>query len=156
MKFLESIEYQPACHARFAFYINEIHTLLPTARVEHIGSSAIPYAISKGDLDIFVGVEKNNFTQAITSLEELGFKEKKDTLRTDELCMLESCSEDVALQVVVNDSEFEGFLHFRDKLREGPKFVYEYNHLKRSCEGFSQDKYRERKSEFIEHVLKTL
>jgi GrpB-like predicted nucleotidyltransferase (UPF0157 family) len=68
--------------------------------------------------------------------------------------MLESCSEDVAFQVVANDSEFEGFLHFRDKLREDPKLVDEYNHLKRSCEGFKQDKYRRRKSDFIEKIMK--
>lgn len=36
---------------------SEALSVLPFARVEHIGSSAVPVSIEKGDLDIFVGVE---------------------------------------------------------------------------------------------------
>ena len=68
--------------------------------------------------------------------------------------MLESTSgDDVALQVVTNGSEFECFLRFRDKLRANPALVQQYNTLKMSCEGWSQEKYRGKKSTFIEHVL---
>jgi GrpB-like predicted nucleotidyltransferase (UPF0157 family) len=84
----------------------------------------------------------------------LGFKEKVDTLRTLELCMLESkSSDDVAFQLVANGSEFEFFLIFRDKLRANPSLVQQYNALKMSCEGLSQDDYRRKKSDFINHVL---
>jgi len=152
MKFLKSTEYQTSCINRFDFYKIEVQKLLPKARIEHIGASAIPNAVSKGDLDIFIGV--TDLENAVVSLKMLDFSEKQDTLRTDELCMLESFNEDVAFQVVTNDSKFESFLYFRDKLREDPKLVEEYNHLKRSCEGFNQDKYRKIKSEFIERILK--
>jgi GrpB-like predicted nucleotidyltransferase (UPF0157 family) len=152
MKFLEPTEYQPLCINRFDFYKIEVQKLLPKARVEHIGASAVPNAVSKGDLDIFIGV--TDLEHAVASLKILDYSEKQNTLRTDDLCMLESLSEDVALQVVANDSEFEDFLHFREKLREDPKLVEEYNHLKRSCEGFNQDKYRKIKSEFIERILR--
>ncbi len=111
-------------------------------------------AISKGDLDIFVGVEMGDFGLAIQRLMTLGFQEKTDTLRTSELCMLESTSgDDVAFQIVVNGSEFECFLVFRDKLRKDSSLVQRYNDLKLSCEGLSQDDYRLKKSEFIEQVL---
>jgi GrpB-like predicted nucleotidyltransferase (UPF0157 family) len=59
----------------------------------------------------------------------------------------------VALQVVANGSEFECFLAFRDRLRASADLVEKYNTLKRSCEGWPQDKYREKKSAFIEYVL---
>ena len=68
--------------------------------------------------------------------------------------MLESSSiENVAIQVVANGSEFEFFLIFRDKLRSNMSLVQQYNELKLSCEGLSQDAYRLKKSAFIDQVL---
>ncbi|WP_394138865.1 GrpB family protein [Vibrio chagasii] len=154
MRFYPAGQYQAACHEMFERYERDIKKLLPNARVEHVGASSIPLAISKGDLDIFVGVESNELEDAVERLTTLGFKEKLDTLRTPELCMLESISsEDVALQVVANGSEFECFLTFRDRLRASADLVEEYNTLKMSCEGWPQDQYREKKSAFIEYVL---
>ena len=100
MKFYRAIEYQRECCKRFSHYQKKITTLIPNARVEHIGASSIPNAISKGDLDIFIGVDALNLEVAVDKLRELGFREKPDTLRTSELCMMESSFEDVAFQVV--------------------------------------------------------
>ncbi|MEZ8413384.1 GrpB family protein [Vibrio splendidus] len=154
MKFYPAEQYQAACNEMFVRYERDIKTLIPNARVEHVGASSIPFAVSKGDLDIFVGVELGELEDVIERLTILGFNEKLDTLRTPELCMLESTSsDDVALQVVANGSEFECFLRFRDKLRANPELVQQYNTLKMSCEGWPQEEYREKKSDFIEHVL---
>ncbi|MEZ9338368.1 GrpB family protein [Vibrio splendidus] len=154
MKFYPAEQYQAACNELFIRYERDIKKLIPNARVEHVGASSIPFAVSKGDLDIFVGVELGELEDVIERLTTLGFNEKLDTLRTPELCMLESTSgDDVALQVVANGSEFECFLMFRDKLRANPALVQQYNTLKMSCEGWPQEEYRENKSDFIEHVL---
>ncbi|WP_061015660.1 GrpB family protein [Vibrio splendidus] len=154
MKFYPEEQYQAACNELFIRYERDIKKLIPNARVEHVGASSIPFAVSKGDLDIFVGVDLGEFEDVIERLTTLGFTEKLDTLRTPELCMLESTSgDDVALQVVANGSEFECFLRFRDKLRATPALVQQYNTLKMACEGWSQEKYRDKKSVFIEHVL---
>ena len=154
MQFYPAEQYQAACHEMFERCERHIKKLLPNARVEHVGASSIPLAVSKGDLDIFIGVEFNELEDAVERLTTLGFKEKLDTLRTPELCMLESISsEDVALQVVANGSEFECFLAFRDKLRMNRTLVQQYNALKIHCGGWPQDQYREKKSAFIEYVL---
>ncbi|MCG9546081.1 GrpB family protein [Vibrio sp. Isolate33] len=154
MKFYLAEQYQAACHEMFARYERDIKKLVPNARVEHVGASSIPSAVSKGDLDIFVGIEPSELEYAAEQLTTLGFKEKLDTLRTPELCMLESTSsDDVALQVVANGSEFECFLTFRDKLRAAPALVEQYNALKMSCKGWQQEEYREKKATFIEYVL---
>lgn len=119
-----------------------------------MGASSIPLAVSKGDLDIYIGVDSGDLESAVKILKGLGFEEKQDTLRTPELCMLEStANDDVAFQVVANGSEFECFLAFRDKLRANPELVQQYNALKMSCTGWSQDEYRLKKSAFVEHVL---
>ncbi len=154
MKFYHAEEYQLSCEALYRKYQREIQVLLPEAVVEHIGASSIPMAVSKGDLDIFVGVDGKELERAVKVLMTLGFNEKPDTLRTPELCMLESASgEDVAFQVIAKGSEFECFLDFRDKLRANPDLVQQYNALKLSCTGWPEDEYRLKKSAFIEHVL---
>lgn len=154
MKFLSPEQYQTTNEALFLKYESAIKNLIPEARVEHIGASSISKAISKGDLDIFVGVDATELDCNVQRLMTLGFHEKVDTLRTPELCMLESDSiEDVAIQVVANGSEFECFLTFRDVLRSNARLVQQYNELKLACEGWSQDAYRLKKSDFIEQVL---
>ncbi|MEZ8242934.1 GrpB family protein [Vibrio splendidus] len=154
MKFYPAEQYQAACHELFIRYERDIKKRIPNARVEHVGAPSIPFAVSKGDLDIFVGVELGELEDVIGRLTTLGFNEKLDTLRTPDLCMLESTSsDDVALQVVANGSEFECFLRFRDKLRANPELVQQYNTLKMSYEGWPQEEYREKKSAYIEHVL---
>jgi len=154
MQFYKADEYQASCENLYRKYELQIAALLPDATIEHIGASSIPNAVSKGDLDILVGVSGNELEKAVTLLSSLGFNEKSNTLRTSELCMLESSSgEDVAFQVVANGSEFDFFIGFRDKLRESPQLVQQYNELKMSCTGWTHEKYRRKKSAFIERVL---
>jgi GrpB-like predicted nucleotidyltransferase (UPF0157 family) len=154
MKFYKAEEYQGLCEELFLKYQVQIKALLPDAVIEHIGASSIPGAASKGDLDILIRVSGNELESAIALLTTLGFSEKNDTLRTSELCMLESSyNEDVAFQVIAIGSEFECFLEFRDKLRKNSALLEQYNQLKMSCVGWSEDKYRLKKSTFVEHVL---
>jgi GrpB-like predicted nucleotidyltransferase (UPF0157 family) len=156
MIFLEHEQYQQKCAQLFNSYQKDISTLLPLARIEHIGSSAIPNAISKGDLDIYIEVMPEQFDFAIEQLKTLNFIEKQNTLRTHELCMLESLNNDeVAFQIVASHSEFIFFLTFRDKLMDSPTLVNEYNQLKLQCSHLDPDQYRTIKSDFINHVLKS-
>jgi len=155
MVFLEPEQYQQKCAELFNSYKKDISILLPSAKIEHIGSSAIPNAISKGDLDIYIEVKSEHFEFAIAHLKTLNFIEKQNTLRTHELCMLESLNnDDVAFQIVVTDSVFTFFLTFRNKLMDSPALVNEYNQLKLECSHLDHDQYRAIKSDFISRVLK--
>lgn len=154
MRFYFAEEYQPQCNARFAYYQTQIKALLTNAEIEHIGASSIPNAISKGDLDIYIAVDQSEFNDAIQKLCHLNFQEKLATLRTDQLCMLESLNgDDVAFQLVVKGSEFESFIQFRDKLRQLPELVQTYNNLKKRCENLDMIDYRIEKNKFISAVL---
>ncbi len=157
MIFLEPEQYQQRCTQLFNSYQKEISTLLPFAKIEHIGSSAIPNAISNGDIDIYVEVKSDQFEFAIEQLKTLNFIEKQNTLRTHELCMLESLNDDdVAFQIVVSGSIFTFFLAFKNKLIESPTLVNEYNQLKLQCSHLDPDQYRTIKSDFINRVLNHL
>ena len=158
MKFYEPHQYQPRVTLLYAELKRDLDQSLKEARVEHIGSSAVMGAISKGDLDVFVGVSAENFEMSLATLKGLGFVEKEGTLRTESLCMLvtDKYKHDVAIQLTVNGSEFEEFIRFRDILNNMPNLVSEYNILKRGSEGMEPDDYRSKKSQFIERVLKSV
>ena len=158
MRFLDPHQYQPEVSQLFEEIANEVCRLLPNARVEHIGASAIPGAISKGDLDVFVGVDEEELDRAVEFLERNDYRVKPDTLRNKSLCMLETWSYEVpvALQVVANGSQYEMFLTFRDAVKRSECLLEEYNQMKHLCEGMGEDSYRIRKSEFIEYVLESL
>ena len=156
MKFLESDAYQPLARELFDQLSFKIRQALPAARIEHIGSSAIEGAVSKGDLDIFVGVEPEEFREAIVSIESLGFQIKTESFKNGSLCPFESDDYPlpVGLQLVVNRSEFEIFLVFRDRLNAGADLRSSYNKLKRQACDLNEDEYRRVKSNFIEKVLR--
>jgi GrpB-like predicted nucleotidyltransferase (UPF0157 family)/RimJ/RimL family protein N-acetyltransferase len=156
VKFLEPEAYQPLARELFHHLSTMIRQALPGSRIEHIGSSAIEGAVSKGDLDIFVGVEPGDFPESIASIESLGFRIKTESFRNESLCPFESgiYPIPVGLQLVVNRSEFEFFLLFRDRLNADANLRSAYNELKQQASDLDEDGYRHAKSEFIESVLR--
>ena len=158
MKILPPAAYQPLAHAVFAEVAGQVRLLLPLARIEHIGASSIPGAVSKGDLDICVVVHPGDHAPAVQALQTAGYAVKDGTLRTPELCMLVSPRSDLdtALQVVAAGSRFEFFMQFRDALRAQPVLVERYNQLKTEFASAGEDLYREEKARFIEAVLKAI
>ena len=157
MRFLKPDQYQKSCSEKYTKYFSLIRGAMPEAKIDHIGASSIIGAYSKGDLDIYVEVDSNVFEESIDNLANIGFLEKKDTLRTPELCMLEPVlDEDVAIQLVSAGSKFQFFISFRDALNNEPELVREYNTMKMSFEGKDHASYRDAKSLFIERVLSSL
>lgn len=155
MKFLNPEDFAADLNRIFDELKVRFVRVLPNCEVDHIGSSAIEGAISKGDLDILVRVDKRHLSDSVERLQSLGFEIKQGTLRTDELCMLFTTefAEDVSVQLIAKGSAFEDFLHFRDKLNANRSLVREYNELKLRCASLSPDEYRAEKSKFIERVL---
>lgn len=155
MKLKKYEEYSSHVEVLFTKLSQELRLVLPDARIEHIGSSSIPESISKGDLDVFVGVDQVNFNDALEKIKKIGFVEKEGTFRSNVLCMLVTTKydHDVAVQIVSNGSEFEDFLRFRNILRSSSDLVKEYNEVKLLAENLDENEYRKSKNDFITHVL---
>jgi len=155
MIFLKPEEFLPKVNAIFEIVERRVRRALPNADVEHIGSSAIMGAISKGDLDMLVRVSGVDFNQALSEIQAMGFTIKEGTLRTDSLCMLvtQEFDADVAIQLIEAGSEFEDFIKFRDRLNADANLVKTYNELKMSSTHLSPDEYRAKKANFITTVL---
>lgn len=149
--------YQPLAHKVFDEVHAVLQRVLPMASIEHVGASAVPGALSKGDLDICVAVHASDFEAALENLQALGYTIKGDTLRTEQLCMLESSRKDIplAIQLIEKDSEFEFFHKFRDALRANPALVDRYNELKLKFAPEGPQTYRDEKAKFIRAVLET-
>lgn len=155
MKFYEAQDYQDKVNEIFKSLEIELSKYLNCARIIHIGASSLQGAVSKGDLDVFVGVSKDDFESSLIAIKNLGYIEKEGTLRTSQLCMLvtDKYDHDVAIQLVENGSEFEDFLKFKNILSKRPYLVEEYNELKRSSSHLDEDRYRSKKSKWVESLL---
>lgn len=158
IKLLPYNEYSSKTDRTFKKLHQSLKQALPHAEIEHIGSSAIPGTLSKADLDVFVGVPKQDHLLSIEILKGLGFTEKLDTYRSDELCMLVSTPpsyelREIRIQVVALGSVHENFRTFRDSLIGNPSLVEDYNNLKLKYSKGSPNEYRKEKSSFIQKVL---
>lgn len=84
MKFVEFEEHSRPANDAFNAIASKLRNLLvQSAIVEHIGSSAIPGAISKGDLDINVRVAQVEFAQSEHTL-AANFARNKGSSLTDD------------------------------------------------------------------------
>lgn len=149
-------DYQAETERRFALVFARLRYWLPQARIEHIGSSALIGALSKGDLDIGLVVPGDALEGAVALLVTQGYREKANTLRTPALCMMawHEPGLEHAVQVFAQGSKFEHlFLGFRDRLRARPDLLEAYNRLKAESAPLGAEGYRAAKSQFIEAVL---
>lgn len=154
MELFESEQCVSRAKATFEEWKTIIETEIPSSHVEHIGSTAICGALTKGDIDLYVEVPEDLHAKAVSTIETMGFTIKLDTHRDSHLCMLEHQSvEGLAVQVVARDSKYRFFLDFRDALNCDQHLVEQYNALKTSCIGSTPEQYREQKSQFIHRVL---
>lgn len=154
MQLFESKQCMDRAKGIFEEWKGIIEAKVPSSSVEHVGSTAIKGALTKGDIDLYVEVPEEAHAKAVSTIENMGFKVKLDTHRDSELCMLEhQYVECFAIQVVARGSKYSFFLSFRNALNSDEHLVEQYNALKMSCVEATQEQYRERKSQFIRGVL---
>lgn len=143
-----------AAQRLFLVWRERLHSLLPHAQVEHIGATAIPGCLTKGDLDIAVYVEQEYFAEAEQALASL-LRSNSGSIRTTYFSSFsdENTSPAMGVQLVVRGSALDIFGPFRDRLRADPALLQRYNTLKLSHQGVAMSAYREAKAAFIESVL---
>ena len=140
--------------AAFEKHRSRITELLPLAEVQHIGSSAVPGTLTKGDLDILVRVTSTEFIHADNALSTL-YRRNEDSLRDAAFSSFKDDEAELPLgiQLTVVDSAQDHFTTFRDALLKDAALVESYNQLKRQCEGQDMAEYRKKKNEFIQRVI---
>jgi GrpB-like predicted nucleotidyltransferase (UPF0157 family) len=98
--------------------------------IEHIGATAGPGCITKGDLDIVVRVDAEDFSEADRVLASR-YGRNEASAKTDAFASFECEVSDppTGIQLVRKGSPLVDFLTFRDLLRQDDQLVRAYNDL---------------------------
>jgi GrpB-like predicted nucleotidyltransferase (UPF0157 family) len=150
-------EIQDLARAAFDAHRRDLVALLPSAEVEHVGATAVPGALTKGDVDLLVRVSERDFAEAVVIMRKRYIvHQPHNWTRTLASFKTRAASEPpVGVQLVVAGSDEDGFFGpFRDALINDPALLAEYNELKLSLDGLDYESYTERKGAFVETVLR--
>jgi GrpB-like predicted nucleotidyltransferase (UPF0157 family) len=144
-----------AAEARFTTIVVELTSMLPSsAEILHVGATAVPGCLTKGDLDIAVRVDRHDFaaTEAVLAKR---FSRNTGSVRTDEFAAFESSDRQihVGVQLTVKGGAFDVFHHLAEKLRKDPALMRRYNDLKLRFSDKPMKDYRAAKHTFIAEVL---
>lgn len=133
-----------------------IQRLIPGADIQHVGSTAIPNSLTKGDLDIQVRVSEFQFNQAVETLSTV-YESNDGSIKTNEFRAFKDDANipPLGIQLTVIGSEFDFFWKFRDVLLQNELFKIEYDNLKREFEGKDMEAYREAKNDFFSKIIQT-
>lgn len=136
--------------------ITFLKTLLPQADVQHVGSTAVPGSLTKGDLDIQIRVLASGFKTAESVLARHYPRNTKST-STDEFTAFEDPAGAVPLgiQLTTIGGELDIFWRFREVFLRRSDLVETYNELKRAHEGGDMAEYRAAKDRFFDAMKQT-
>lgn len=133
----------------------ELRALLPaSADLRHVGATAVPGCLTKGDLDVVVRVETHAFAEADRVL-AAKFARNEGSKRTACFSSFEDSGTvpHLGVQLTVKGGVDDYFHSLSDALTEDPALVEAYNALKRRFDGQPMEAYREAKGAFIRDVL---
>lgn len=136
---------------------NELGPVLPvTAEILHIGATAVPGCLTKGDLDVVVRVDRADFSVVEAGLATL-LGRNEGSARTDEFAAFEDAGRTphLGVQLAVKGGAFDDFHLFAEALRADPQLVLRYNALKLAHQDQPMTVYRAAKDAFVAEVLQS-
>lgn len=140
LRFRPAAELWPLVDRAFQYHSREILTLVPNATVEHVGATAVPAALTKGDVDLLVRVPPDEVEAAVAALAGR-YPDLDGELPVD-------------VEVVAEGSpRSEQVLRLRRELRRRPELVERSNELKLRYEGADPDAYEAAKQAFYATFL---
>jgi GrpB-like predicted nucleotidyltransferase (UPF0157 family) len=134
----------------------ELLALLPEARVEHVGSTAVPGSLTKGDLDLCVLVGPGDFEPASRALGAAYAIHQPEnwTATFASFTAPPEDSIDTGVQLVVaGGAEERWFIGWRDRLRADSSLRAHYDELKLRHQNDPVEGYRAAKERLILSAL---
>jgi 8-oxo-dGTP pyrophosphatase MutT (NUDIX family)/GrpB-like predicted nucleotidyltransferase (UPF0157 family) len=154
VQFLKTDEMIELAERSFDQHRRRILELLAEADIQHVGSTAIPGSLTKGDLDIQVRVKAEEFQAAIEALSTL-YHVNEGSTQTDTFTAFKDDNSvpPLGVQLTVYNSDLDIFWKIREVLLANEKFRIEYDQLKEHYSGREMAKYRDAKNEFFQRLL---
>ena len=128
-----------------------LESLFPFADIQHVGSSAIPGAWGKFDVDIQVRISLDKVEEVTRALLEI-LPPKHPEIWNAEFSVFRADPEspvDSDYMVTAIDSKYDDYFKIRDTLIARPDLLKAYNDLKKSFEGKPYHEYRTAKKQFM-------
>ena len=133
----------------------ELATLLPRAEFHHIGATALPHALTKGDIDVLLRVPASEFGAAVEVLRQhFAIKQPENwdpyfaSFGRDSSYALP-----LGVQLVVKDSEADFFLFIPDYFVSIPESLAEYNRVKSTASTGSAAEYWAAKNRLLARIV---
>ena len=143
--------------AAFELHRRRLAELLPGAEIHHVGSTAVPGSLTKGDLDIHLRVTGEQLAQADATLTEHYARNASSTHTATFSSFKDDKSEPpLGIQLTAMGGPEDHFCRLRDYLIAHPATNAQYNALKRRFEGAAMDEYRAVKAAFLSDVFRRL
>ena len=128
---------------------------VPRADVLDMGSTSVPGALTKGDLDVNVRVPADDFRATVDALDRELERHQEDVW-SDGFASFYAFGRweiPVGIHVTAIGHEDDKFAAQIERLRSDPELIAAYNALKQRHEGGPMDEYRQAKWEFIANYL---
>ena len=159
IRIVKERDIRPAVDAAFRAHRAEVGRLIPSSEIEHVGSTSIPGALTKGDLDLLVRVSAERFSTAIHALRRRYRVHQPENWTPTYASFVDAgvTSPPVGVQLVVAGSPDDRlFGPFREALIRDPALLAAYNELKLRLDGQDYEQYTDAKGEFVEAILRDL
>ncbi len=129
---------------------------LPDADLQHVGSTAVPGALTKGDLDIQVRVPSTSFAAAEAALAAAYARNAGNPAREGFASFeVRGGDVEVGIQLTSIDGADDSFWRFRELLLARKDLQAAYDALKRAHDGGPMDVYRRAKDAFFTALRET-
>jgi GrpB-like predicted nucleotidyltransferase (UPF0157 family) len=138
--------------------LGRLREVLPDAEIHHVGATALPGAITKGDVDLVVRVDRQDFSAVIALLCTRYSRKQEDNWTST----FGSFGDDdgyalpLGIQVVVRDAEEDVFLYQRDYLLAHRDVLDKYNQIKSEHASDAADGYWRAKNSFFCELMNGL
>lgn len=122
--------------------------------IHHVGSTAIPGSLTKGDLDVQIRVKKTQFETVSSRLRAIYVVNEGGFTGTDAISFEHKDGDvSIGIHLTVIDGSCDLQHRFRDRLLASIPLQKEYDQLKRRFDGRSMKAYRDAKEQFVLRVM---
>jgi len=133
-----------------------LRALLPRCRIEHVGATAMPDGVTKGDVDINIRVLSDDFGLVVDALRHRGgFQEAQPRNWSETFASFSDVSRalPVGLHVTVARSPDDFLVPLRDLMLRDESLRRQYDRVKREAASLGPDGYWAAKNAFLTDVL---
>jgi GrpB-like predicted nucleotidyltransferase (UPF0157 family) len=132
----------------------DLDRLVPGSPVEHVGATALPSGLTKGDVDVNVRLPADRFADAVDTLKRnYAVAQPQNWTATYASFVDESKVLPVGIQVNVIGSRDDFLVPLRDLMARDPALRARYDQVKQRAAALGPQRYWEAKNAFLQELL---